>query len=341
MIDTFRNPEQGLVVVDVGDSLLSKGAARRHPVTPGDLVGAETMLQALSSMDTHALVPGELELAAGLGWLKKTAASTRVPLLCANLRDRRGRAALPPHKIVETGGVKVGLLGLVDFAQVADPLKPVLKREKVRATDLAAATRAGIKALRKGGAQLIVVLGHIGMARARELATKVNGIHLVVVGHIGSHIGSRTGTPQRAGQTYLVEAGERGREVGHLEIRLGESWDVTASLTDDSQRYALYKEAQEAEQDVRRRLAGQKPAERGQGMEATVARAKHLNKQYRDLPPQARQQHVLISSLVELNAKVPSNPTIQGLVQGRASKQAAAGAKAPSVRVIPTRVQIR
>ena len=337
MIDTFRNPEQGLVVVDVGDSLLSKGAARRHPVTPGDLIGAETMLQALSLLDTHALVPGELELAAGLGWLKKTAASAGVPLLCANLRDRRGRLALPPYKIIETGGIKVGLLGLVDFAKVVDPLKPVLKREKVRATDLEAVTRAGIKALRKGGAQLIVVLGHIGMARARELATKVSGIHLVLVGHSGS----RTGTPQKAGQTYLVEAGERGRELGHLEIRLGESWDVTRALTDDSQRYALYKEAQEVEKDVRKRLAGQKPAERGQGMEASIARAKHLNKQYRDLPPQGRQQHIIISSLVELNGKVLPNLTINGLVQGRARKQAAAGAKAPSVRVIPTRVQIR
>ncbi len=318
MIDTFRNPDHGLVVVDVGDSLISKGAARHHPVTAGDLFSAETMLQALGALDAHALVPGELELAPGLGWLKKTAASTRVPLLGANLRDRRGRPALKPHRIVETGGVKVGLLGLVDLTDVDESHKPILKRERVRSTDLFAAARAGVKALRKGGAQLIVVLGHVNLTRARELVTKVEGIHLVVLGHSGG----RTGTPQKAGKTYLVEAGQRGRELGHLELRLGKGWDATGTLTDDSQRYAWYREAQQVEKELRARLAKQKPAERGQGLEATISRAKHLHEQYRNLPPPGGAEHVLISSLVELNADVPSNPTIEGLVKGREKMKA-------------------
>lgn len=337
MIDTFRNPEQGLVVVDVGDSLFSKGAARRDPVNPGDRVIAETMLLALSSLDVHALVPGELELTAGLGWLKKTAVANKVPLLGANLRDRRGRLVFSPHRIVETGGVKVGLLGLVDFAKVADPLKPLLKRERVRTTDVTAAARAGVKALRKGGAQLIVVLGHIGLDGARELAAKVPGIHLVVVGHNDG----RTGTPEKVGGTYLVKSGERGRELGHLEIRLGASWDVTRSLTDDSQRHALYQEAVKVEQEVRKKLA-EKPSEGNRGMEASIARAKHLNKKYRELPPVGKAEHVLISTLVELNPKVPSNPTILGLVKGRDKMIPRKPVKrAQVIKMIPGAVQVK
>ena len=338
MIDTFRNPEQGLVVVDVGDSLFSKGAARRDPINPADRVIAETMLMALSALDAHALVPGELELTAGLGWLKKTAAANKVPLLGANLRDRRGRLAFSPHRIVETGGVKVGLLGLVDFARVADPFKPLLKREKVRATNVTAAARAGVKSLRRGGAELIVVLGHIGLEGARELVAKVPGIHVVVVGHSGG----RTGTPEKVAGAYLVEAATRGRELGHLEIRLGPTWDVTRALTDDSQRHALYREAVQVEQDVRQQLAAKKPPKRG-SMEISIARAKHLNKQYRELPPAGKAEHVLISTLVELNPKVPSNPTILGLVKGRDKMipRKPVTARARAVHMIPGAVKIK
>ena len=339
MINSYRTPDQGLVVVDVGDSIFSKNAAGRHPIVPGDLISAETMIQALGSLDVHAMVPGELELAGGLDWLKKAAARAKVPLLCANLRDRRGRAALTPHRVVDTGGVKVGLLGLVDFSRVHKNHEPILKREKVRATALEAAARAGVKALRQGGAELIVVLGHIDMKQARTLATRVPGIHLLLVGHGGT----RVDTPQKAGQTYLVQAGERGREVGHLEIRLSAGWEVSKALTDDTRRYTLFDEATHAARELRASLAAQKPAVRGQGMEATIARVKHLHRKYRELPPAGQGAHLVVSTLVELNGKVPANPTIEGLVRAGARQRAAVtknnGPRA--VRMIPTQVKIK
>lgn len=338
VIDKYRDPDSGLVVVDVGDSLVSKGAARREPIVKGDIITAETMLKALGAMDVDALVPGELDLAPGLGWLKKTAAAQKVPLLGANLRVR-GRAALPAHRVVETGGVKVGLLGLVDLSDVGEHHQPILKRARVKATDPTAAAQAGVKALRKAGAQLVVVLGHMSLVKAKALAVKVPGIHLMVLGHDGG----RMAEPQRAGQTYIVEAGQRGRELGHLELRLGTGWDGTQPLTDDSHRYALYKDALDVEKTLRARLAEQKPAERGTALEASIARAKHLNKQYRELKPSAG-KHLLISSLVELNPKVPSNATINGLVKGGLSlrQKAATTSGGPrEVKMIPAQVRLK
>ncbi len=338
VIDKYRDPDNGLVVVDVGDSLVSKGAARQAPLVKGNLITARTMLKALGAMDVHALVPGELDLAPGLGWLKKTAAAEKVPLLGANLRVR-GRAALPSHRVVDTGGVKVGLLGLVDHSDVGEHHQPILKRNKVKTTDPAAAARAGVKALQKAGAQLVVVLGHMSLVKARALAAKVPGIHLMVLGHDGG----RMAEPQRSGKTYIVEAGQRGRELGHIQLRLGQGWDGTQPLTDDSRRYALYKDAVEVEKTLRARLAEQKPAERGTGLEASITRAKHLNEQYRKLPASTG-KHLLVSTLVSLGNEVPANATINGLVKGGQAllrKAASSGGGPRSVHMIPAQVRLK
>ena len=336
VIDTFRNPEHGLVVVDVGDSLLSKSAAAQQPIAAPDLHIAETMLLALSNMDVHALVPGELELLTGLSWLQKTAAAARVPLLGANLRDRRGKRPLPTHRIVETGGVKVGLLGLLDLSVVTKQHQPMVKKTRLRTTDPVAAARAGVKALQKQGAELVVLLGHLGMANARQLAQKVEGIHLLVVGHGGS----RTGEPQKVGKTFLLEAGARGRELGHLEIRLGRAWGAGARLADDSRRHRLYHEALAVEKDVRQRLARAKGKDPQKAMEASIQRARYLNEQYRKLAPVSG-DHTIIARLVELSDKVGQNPAIKGLVDGRKKLRPAATAPVKPQMMIPTKIKLR
>src|ERR1044071_5641017 len=72
------------------------------------------LLDAMKMLGTDAVGVGERELKYGLAWLKQQQKRSGVPLVGANLRDKKtGKPVSPPYLIKKVGTVKVGVFGLI------------------------------------------------------------------------------------------------------------------------------------------------------------------------------------------------------------------------------------
>jgi 2',3'-cyclic-nucleotide 2'-phosphodiesterase (5'-nucleotidase family) len=283
--------------------------AQPTPPAAGDLNKATTIMQAHGAIGLDAMAIGEAELAIGVAPLAALASRAGLRLLCANLVDARGQRPFAENLLVDARGVKVGLFALFEASTTAPDVVRRLKQARLRATDAVAAATAQVKALRAQGAEVIVMLAHVGMPRAKEIAQAVRGIHVGIV----AHSGFRTSEPERVGKVILVEPGRRGQELGHLELRLGEGWTVQEQLVDDSRRHVLYLEASAEAGRVRKGLATASNVALRQRIVYQAERARHLARQLEEQrPPQAK--HTVIARLIELDEAFPNQPTVQALL---------------------------
>ncbi len=117
------------------------------------------------------------------------------------------------HEVRDCGGLKIGFLGLLTpstrtiskfgdtrFKDPDDPIYP--------------AARAAVAELRRRDVDLVVAITHLGMPQDVALARAVTGIDAVVGGH--SHTFAKVW--KEVGQTLVVQAGDRFRYVGRLEL---------------------------------------------------------------------------------------------------------------------------
>lgn len=178
-------------------------------VAAGDLIGAspltsmllkdEPTLQAMSDIGLSASALGNHELDAGMAELQRKMAgrcpaegcafpSFKTPTfqyLAANMvQADTGQPVLQPWKMVESRGVKVGLIGAITL----DTPKVTMSRnvQGLRFTDEAEAINAQVPAVKAAGADLIVVLIHEGGAtkagpnnpgmQCDEMAGRIKGI---------------------------------------------------------------------------------------------------------------------------------------------------------------------
>ena len=163
------------------------------------LLKDESTLQAMSDIGLSASALGNHELDAGMAELQRKMAgrcpaegcafpSFKTPTfqyLAANMvQADTGQPVLQPWKMVESRGVKVGLIGAITL----DTPKVTMSRnvQGLRFTDEAEAINAQVPAVKAAGADLIVVLIHEGGAtkagpnnpgmQCDEMAGRIKGI---------------------------------------------------------------------------------------------------------------------------------------------------------------------
>jgi len=78
------------------------------------------------------------------------------------------------------------------------------------------AALAGVLAQEGGKADLVVVLGHLPVRDAVQIASRVPGVDVFVTGH--SH--EATPEPIRAGETLVIQSGEFGEALGRLRLEI-------------------------------------------------------------------------------------------------------------------------
>jgi len=110
--------------------------------------------------------------------------------------------------------VKVAIIGL-DTTDV----KRLLGEEMIKGLDFEAPEKTMNKYLpevKEKGADLVIVLSHLGFEEDKKLAQAVPGIDFIVGGH------THTELPQghKEGDTFIVQAGSNSKYVGNLEISL-------------------------------------------------------------------------------------------------------------------------
>jgi 2',3'-cyclic-nucleotide 2'-phosphodiesterase (5'-nucleotidase family) len=139
-----------------------------------------------------------------------------VPLLSANLDfsacgddlECSGLQSFVTPSVVKTyGDVKVGIFGLTVPDDLSASPAPVAIE-----SDYVEIAQSRVDALRAGGADVVVLLSHLGFLRDREVAAEVKGIDFIIGGHdhylfekpvVVTHTGERPTLVFQAGSHYL------------------------------------------------------------------------------------------------------------------------------------------
>ena len=139
------------------------------------------------------------------------------PVLAANCRDRAtGRRPFPGSNLIETPDLTVGVVGIA--ATILDKTMPPWFAGGLSFTNGIEELPVEINELRDGGADLVVVISHLGLPQDVRLASLVQGIDVLLSGH--TH--HRLETPLRVNGALVIQSGVHGSFVGRLDLQVGD-----------------------------------------------------------------------------------------------------------------------
>ncbi|MCD4786422.1 MAG: bifunctional metallophosphatase/5'-nucleotidase [Candidatus Eremiobacteraeota bacterium] len=194
------------LTLDAGD--ISTGG----PVS--DYFKAIPMVEAMNLMGYDAMTVGNHELDAGRIALKNIADKANFPVLSANLIDSTpGKPMkIKPYVLKQVGDIKVGILGLT--TPEATSLLNKEDKKNMQFTCAVDTARKMVPEMKEEGADMIIVLSHMGVESDKELAGKIDGIDVIVGGH--SH--TELHDPVEVAGTTIIQAGTQGKYLGKTEF---------------------------------------------------------------------------------------------------------------------------
>lgn len=181
---------------------------------PQHLLKSHIVARAYRNMGALALNVAPADLMAGADHLLALQQEGAVPFVSANVRPRKHGPEIARSFIRTVGGVRFGITG------VALPEAVAQVSRDVAVIEYAPALNSELEAMRKGGAEVVVVLAHLGEAAALELARLIPRID-VIVRAPGTPIERKPSPPKQVGPVLVVEAGSQGQHVGRLRFALG------------------------------------------------------------------------------------------------------------------------
>jgi 5'-nucleotidase len=184
----------------------STDPGRTIRVHAGDMVGAsplisshwkdEPTIEATNRMHFDVGTLGNHEFDEGGREALRLVGMAHYPYLAANTFTPDGKLILPPYKIIERAGVRVGFIG-VTTTDTPNYLLPEYASE-YRWTDISDAVNRWVPELRRRGVEAIVVLAHSGAfqrgaaAAAGEIVDEAaqmdDAVDVVVAGHTHSRL---------------------------------------------------------------------------------------------------------------------------------------------------------
>ena len=203
-----ENPGR-VVVLDNGDTLHGTFAAVHSK--------GEALVEPLNALGIDAMT-AHWEFAWGADHLRQLARAAAASAAGDQLL-RQGHAASSPSRpatMLERDGLRIGVIGIA--ATIVDKTMPPhfpracasrWARRSCRSTSAACATE---------GADLVVVLSHLGLPQDVKLASRVPGIDVLLSGH--TH--NRLAEPIHAGGAVLIQSGCHGSFVGRLDLEIAE-----------------------------------------------------------------------------------------------------------------------
>jgi hypothetical protein len=187
----------------------------------------EAILEGERAMGINAHNLGKAELAMGAEYLRELQWRLHFPFISENVRDSAGKRLIEDRRIIEVGGVRVGVIGVASTLYGA----PGITIDDPRQAVLDAASAM------KGHCNLIIVLASMPQQELRDLASNLPEIDAV----IGD--GSATAiVPKAVGATMLASTSRNGKSLVELRVPAGRSqgaWEgklieMTPAIADDS-----------------------------------------------------------------------------------------------------------
>ncbi len=228
------------VTVDAGDLFGMRNT--------GDRDQTAFLCEQTASFGYDAIGLGEFDLHYGRDFLQQMIKDHGLPFTCANVRDAAsGALLLPEWRIVERGGIRMGIVSVVDpqqrFADLDGPITTI------RVDDPATTLRDVLPRLRQA-CDTVVLLSHLGQVETDGLLKAVPGIDVAVIGHTSRSLA----LPRYSSDVVVLAAAFEGRTIGRADLRLDPATgkvlatevhvtDLDAQIGDDkemAQRVAAY-----------------------------------------------------------------------------------------------------
>jgi sulfur-oxidizing protein SoxB len=196
--------EDRVLLLDGGDTWQGSLGSNR---TKG-----QDMVDCVSLLRPDAMT-GHWEFTYGEARVKELIDKLDFPFLALNVRDTEWQdPVFDAYKIFDKGGVKVAVLGeAFAYTPVANPRWMIPKWTfGIREEDV----RANVAKARKEGAQLVVLLSHNGFDCDRKLASRVDGIDVILTAHTHDALPEAV----TVGNTLLIASGSHGKFISRLDI---------------------------------------------------------------------------------------------------------------------------
>jgi len=199
-----------VVLVAAGDVFMGGALS---PLTRGAADAA-----AYQAMGYDAIAVGNHDLDHGQGRLRELRTRYKTPWISANVLQGGSHNLVRPYEF-KYAGLRVGLVGLSNPSSSA-----LTKKENVRGLKFndPVGVAGSFRTILKKTSDVVVVLSHLGSDADKELARKANFVHVIVGGHTHEAYPEavKTKKPDGTPGPLIVQAGERGRYLGRLDLTL-------------------------------------------------------------------------------------------------------------------------
>lgn len=167
---------------------------------------AHLLARGAVKMGVAAVNVGRRDLAGGVEFLLQLGREPGVPWVSSNLRRTGGSYPFPRWRIVEWGGSRWLVLGLI---------RPERSLDASLGVEVQPAADAVTEVLERAPRHdAVAVLSNLGLDAERELAEELPEIALIVGGGTSHYLP----VPPVVGNTLLLRAGDRGRYLGILDL---------------------------------------------------------------------------------------------------------------------------
>ena len=172
----------------------------------------QDMVDVMNLLKPDAMT-GHWEFTLGEKRVKELADSLSFPFLAQNMRDSEfEEKVFEPYKMLDQGGVKIAVIGQAfPYTPIANPRWMIPKWSfGIREDDM----RKQVAEVRAAGAQLVVVLSHNGFDVDYKMASRVEGIDVILTGHTHDALPDVV----KVGKCLLVATGSHGKFVSRLDL---------------------------------------------------------------------------------------------------------------------------
>lgn len=194
--------------------LLDGGDTWQGSYTSLHAKGAD-MVEAMNALGVEAMT-AHWEFTYGADRVKELTEQLKFPFLAGNIVDTDWEEAVFESTAwFDRGGVRVAVIGQAfPYTPIANPRYKIPTwsfgiREKL--------IRKRVAEARAKGAGLVVLLSHNGFDVDRKLATRVDGIDVILTGHTHDAIPEAI----KVGDTLLVASGSHGKFLARLDLDVG------------------------------------------------------------------------------------------------------------------------
>jgi sulfur-oxidizing protein SoxB len=192
------------ILVDVGDTWQGSLTSLK---TRG-----EDMVDAMNALGVEVMT-GHWEFTYGSERVLELIDKLDFPFLAGNIRDTDfNEPVFESTKFFERGGVNVAIIGQAfPYSPIANPRYMMADWSFGIQEEL---VRDNVKTARKNGADLVVLASHNGFDVDRKLASRVDGIDVILTGHTHDAIPGVV----KVNDTLLIATGSHGKFLGRLDL---------------------------------------------------------------------------------------------------------------------------